>query len=238
MFMRNKYVTGVLMEISASLFHFEWYVDQKGYEPVSAQDLPPGTPSPVLLPPPKHGWYLRRKGGPLRAYRPLEDYRGLFRRFAYLPEEPQAILEFANEFGILGVGRSGLPDDESWVEEHVLWWYDHIRGVRYIVEGIDGGKASSMASIFNRYVEPRMTVRIVAARPQRASLHVVPTTLLAAIWLQVAGELTEGTSYKKCRHCPNWFPVGPGTGHKRTKMFCSTRCRVAWNRRKGKETSK
>ncbi len=225
------------MEISASLFHFEWYVDQKGYEPVSAQDLPPGTPSPVLLPPPKHGWYLRRKGGSLRAYRPLEDYRGLFRHFAYLPEEPQAILEFANKFGILGVGLSGPPDDENW-EEHVHWWHTHIRGVRHIVEGIDSGKASSMASIFNQYVEPKMTIRIEAVRPQRASLHVVPTTLLAAIWLQVAGELTEGTSYKKCRHCPNWFPVGPGTGHKRTKMFCSTRCRVAWNRRKGKETSK
>ena len=223
------------MKPEASLFHFEWYIDQKGYEAVSAQELPPGTLRPVLLPPPRHGWYLRRKGGPLRAYRPLEDYRGLFRRFAYLPEEPQAILEFANEFGILGVGRSGPPDNENW-EEHVLWWYTHIQGVRYIVEGIDGGKASSMASIFNQYVYPHMTVRIEAAQARRASLHVDPTTLLSAIWLQVAGELTEGTNYRKCRHCPNWFPVGPGTGHKQTKIFCSDRCRVAWNRRKGKET--
>ncbi len=218
----------------ADLFDFEWCVDQRGYEAVSAEELPEGVERPILENPPKTGWVLRRKGGPLRRYRPLEEHPGLFRRFAYLPEEPQAILEFANEFGILGVGLTEPTEDLDW-EELSLYWLNHIRGLRVVVDGIDTGNAASMAADFNKYVVPAMTVRIEAARGQRFRLHVTPTNLLSAMWFQVAGELTDGIRFKKCKWCPNWFPYGPRTGHKTTKVFCSDRCRKAWNRHTEKE---
>ena len=118
------------------LFHFEWAVDQHGYEPVSAEELPAGVERPVLGEPPINGgWWIRRKGGPLRWYRPLESRRGLARglarRFAYLSKEPQAILKFANQFGFLGVGQTGFEEDV--IEEHVWFWRQHMdfmRGVQ------------------------------------------------------------------------------------------------------------
>ncbi len=218
----------------AGLFDFEWSLDQHGYEAVSAEKLPEGMDRPILENPPKTGWVLRRKGGPLRRYRPLEEHPGLFRRFAYLPEEPQAILEFANEFGILGVGLTEPTEDLDW-DELSLYWLNHIRGLRVVVDGIDTGNAASMAADFNKYVVPAMTVRIEAARGQRFRLHVTPTNLLSAMWFQVAGELTDGIRFKKFKWCPNWFPYGPRTGHRTTKVFCSDRCRKAWNRHTEKE---
>ena len=150
----------------SELFHFEWYVDQDGYEAVSAADPPEGVQRPVLQAaslPAGQGFWLKRKGGPLRAYRPLEKHPGLFRQFAHLSRTPQAFLEFANEFGFLGVGQSGHPDDVASLE-HSWWWHNHIQGFRDYLEGIDDEDKHSIASVFNQYVEPQMTVRIEVAR--------------------------------------------------------------------------
>ncbi len=216
----------------SELFHFEWYVDQDGYEAVSAEDLPEGVRRPVLQAPTLpagQGFYLKRKGGPLRTYRPLEEHPALFRQFAYLSRTPQAFLEFANEFGFLGVDCSEHPESATWLE-HSPYWHTHVQGFLYIVEGIDRDEKHSIASIFNQYVAPDMTVRIEAATAKRSALQVVPLNLIAAMWLQIAGELTDGTTFRKCDWCPTWFPYGPGTGHRETRRFCSPRCRKASNR--------
>ncbi len=234
------------------IFHFEWQVDQSGYEIVSAaEDLPPPDPEvaedgglaeverPVLDDPPiGGGWYIRRKGGPLSAYRPLESARGLARQFASLPEKtpkgktvlrPQALLKFANEFGLLGVGLSEHPRDEDG-----RWWYDHVWGVRHVIQKIDDGKKKEMASAFTENVVPQLTVRIEVPLEGNPSLKVAPLNLLSAMWIQIAGEITDQTKFRRCLWCPKWFPHGPGTGHKATKRFCSDRCRKAWNRQRGK----
>ncbi len=228
----------------ADLFDFEWYVDQRGYEAVSAEELPEGMDRPILDDPPKTGWFLRRKGGPLRWYRPLEEHPGLFRRFACLPYEPQEILRFANEFGLLGANRvhdfvdGDLQEHLHEREEDVLWWRPHITYMHDIVEGIDLGNENSMAEAFNRSVVPPMRPRIEVEHGKRRSLQIAPTTLLAAMWFQVAGELTDGTKFKKCLSCSNWFPFGKGTGHRQTKSFCGDACRKRWHRHKEKEGQK
>ena len=211
-----------------------WSVDQDGYEAVSAEDLPEGVQRPVLQAaslPAGQGFYLKRKGGQLREYRPLDEQSGLARRFAYLPKTPSAILDFANEFGFLGLECSKHPDDVEWAE-HSPWWHTHVQGLRHFVERIDTDDKYSIASVFNEYVEPEMTVRIEAARAKRPALKVAPLNLIAGMWLQVAGELTTGTKYRKCEWCPRWFSYGAGTGRRETRRFCSDGCRKAWNRHK------
>ncbi len=211
------------------LFRFEWAIDQHGYEPASAEELPAGVERPVLEEPPiGGGWWIRRKGGPLRWYRPLESRRGLARRFASLPKDPAALLDFANEFGFLGVRQAGY--ERNVVEEYALYWHQHMDFMRSVVKAIDDGHESLAVQTFNRHVAPYMTIWIQPASEGRPPLHVVPVNLLAAMWFEIAGELTQGTQYKKCEWCPNWFPYGPGTGHKVTKRFCSDRCRKASKR--------
>ena len=107
--------------------------------------------------------------------------------------------------------------------------------MRSVVEAINAGDKFAMVSIFNQHVEPHMAIRIEAVPLKLPTLHVVPMNLLGAMWLQVAGELTKGIQFRQCKWCPNWFPYGPGTVHKRNKEFCSDRCRKAWNRHQKKE---
>ena len=211
------------------LFHFEWAVDDHGYEPVSAEQLPAGVERPVLEEPPiGGGWWIRRRGGPLKRYRPLESRRGLARRFAYLPKDPVALLDFANEFGFLGVGQTGYEDGV--VEEYARYWHQHMDFMRGIIETIKSGDKSSATQIFNQHVEPHMTIWIETPAASRPVLHVAPMNLLASMWFEIAGELTKGTQYKKCEWCPNWFPYGSGTGYKRNKRFCSNSCQKAAKR--------
>lgn len=227
------------------IFHFEWQVDQNGYEIVSAENPPSPDPGaevaedgglaeverPVLDDPPiGGGWYIRRRGGPLRAYRPLESERGLAQEFASLPlEEPKKILEFANKYGFLASEFSEHPVELSYLE-HGQWWYTHIQGVRHVVREIKAGNKQAMAAAFTEYVVPRMTVRIEAPLEGPPSLKVAPLNLISAMWLQIAREITNETKFRKCLQCPKWFPHGAGTGHKDTKRFCSGRCRQAWHR--------
>lgn len=220
------------------LRYFAWYVDESGYEPVSAAEDQPVSERAVLKEPAiGGGWCLRPKGGPLRKYYPLEVEPGLARRFAYLSRKPQEILGFANEFGFLGVGRSDHPDELA-REEHVLLWHAHIQGVHHVVEGIDTSGRLEMALVFNDYVgrdKPSMIVRIETGEGKLPSQIVVPTNLLSAIWLQIADELTGTDNFRQCRQCPRWFAYGPGTRHRETKRFCSARCRMAWHRHKKSE---
>ena len=95
----------------SALFHFDWYVDQHGYEEVVNER---GAERRAALSA-KEGEYIRGKGGPLRAYRPLEDFPGLHRRFAELPMDTPAILEFVHMFGLLGSSSS-----ESWSSSSIL----------------------------------------------------------------------------------------------------------------------
>jgi hypothetical protein len=180
------------------------------------------------------GWALRRKGGSLRKYNPLEDEPGLARRFANLSREPQEILGFVREFGFLGVGRLEHPDELDWDEE-VQWWHVHTQGMYQIFEGIDGGDELKRKTIFNfnDFVgrdKPSMVVRIETKEGKLPWQEIVPTNLLSAMWLQVADEITKDVKYRQCAQCPRWFGYGSGTQHRETKKYCSTRCRVAWHR--------
>lgn len=229
------------------LFKFEWARDKHGYE------LWPTEDSGGMWPKSR----LRAKGGPLEFYRPLEEHPGLFRRFASITprffhphhghvvsHEPDKIVQFANEFGLL-TGYWGRHEDEDEVEEDLLEdledWTFHIEEMRKIIKELDLGDRQSAADRFNELsIEPSWPglslfaeIKIARGRKnKRLYLNISPFLLLSSMYLQLASEITNNTQYKKCELCPNWFPFGPGTGHKQTKKFCSTRCRVAWNRRK------
>ena len=233
------------MEPSASLFQFEWWVDQHGYELVYRESVSRRTTRTI------EGWHVQRRGGPVRAYRPLKDHPGLFRQFAHLPLEKESVLDFITQFGFL------FPHNQE--SELVNDWLVRAKGMGEIVRSIDEGRTEEVMRFFNdetstatssgtrepiipvfvlRRHLPHFSIRIGKNDRARTTLQVVPQSLIGAMWLQVAGEITDETEFRKCRHCPTWFSVGPGTGRWRTKLFCSDRCRVAWNRHKGKETSK
>ena len=204
------------------LFRFVWQVDRHGYRLVDRQQ-PGGERIRVI----------EAKGGPVHPYRFGKEHEGLHRRFASLDQEPEAVLEFADEFGLLWQPHA----DFELYEKH---WLVGIGVMKAIVAALDERDNDAVWDLFNsdRY-QPRFTAYIEPNKlvPRHSKFKLQPVNLMGAMWLQVAEESTKGINFNQCEFCPNWFPVGPGTGRKPSKRFCSDRCRVAWHRQQKKEAS-
>ena len=60
------------------------------------------------------------------------------------------------------------------------------------------------------------------------SMHIVPSDLASAMWLQLARDLAERPEFRQCPRCKRWFEISPdGRGKRKNAKFCSSRCQVA-----------
>ena len=58
--------------------------------------------------------------------------------------------------------------------------------------------------------------------------HLVPNSLIGAIWLDFTNAINGNVPYRRCIECGDAFPVSP-KAHR--KQFCSAKCRIAKHRR-------
>ena len=212
------------------LFTLVWPVDDHGYDLVfiEPEPLPKDFPHTVLSDADAREpyWALKPRGGPIREYWPLEDeqgrLRGLARQLSEVDVLPLAIQEFANEFGLLGFDRDGKV-------ERISDWQRTIIAMRDVLKFRDDGKLEDACNVLHHSNTSwlRWSVRYERAKPLKLELS--PITLAGALWFEVAGELTKGTTYRKCSICSTWWPVGPGAYTKR-RITCSDKCRTALNR--------
>lgn len=198
------------------LFQFEWLVDQDGYE---IEDMPPGEGHSR---PDQIGHLeIRRRGGPLRYYRPSEEDPGIARRFASLSEDTDSVLEFVNRFGLLGLWIHD-PTPENEILGQI---FREIRKLRLLYSLLDTGDRQFALQHFNKALRPRMTIRIGGGDNRKAYLEVAPLSLNSFMQLQFAEEITNtNLRYVKCEFCPTWFIF------RRNKRFCSSACRVSAHR--------
>ena len=98
-------------------------------------------------------------------------------------------------------------------------------------QAIDREQKKMAREVFNQAVVPSMTVRMVGSKTGKPtanwSLNIVPTDLMAAAWLQMAGEMTKGDKMKKCEapNCSDWF------SYRANKKFCGNRCKMAFHKK-------
>ncbi len=213
-----------------------WTVDTAGYEIIHPKEGVSPTESflgadfyrsPAELAAYARRGVVRRKGGALRQYAPMDDKLGLARRLAamypierrVLRPSDDEVLQFANDHGLL-------------IEGDVMPVGDLIYTAKYLhafAKAIDAGRIHQARRVFNERVLPQMTVRLVGSKAGRPTanwtLEVEPTNLIAAAWLQMARELTQGKRLKKCAapDCLEWFP------DRANKRFCNNRCKMAFH---------
>ena len=60
----------------------------------------------------------------------------------------------------------------------------------------------------------------------RLGLQLVPNTLLATLWLQLAQAIDQGREYRKCLYCREAFIVGTGVEQNKKREYCKDACRV------------
>ena len=85
---------------------------------------------------------------------------------------------------------------------------------------------------------------IYFADDDKSELFFGPNSLLDAAYLQALGDVSRNTEFESCDRpgCPEWFAVGPGSGHnlikrgpRRTRRYCSPTCQKSHAYRSRKE---
>ena len=70
---------------------------------------------------------------------------------------------------------------------------------------------------------------------QAATLRIVPTCLIGAMWLQFAQAVDRTRSYKQCEACGKWFDVSDRFGARADKKTCDVTCRMRLSRKLARE---
>jgi hypothetical protein len=68
--------------------------------------------------------------------------------------------------------------------------------------------------------------------PGAPPIHVECRDLASLAWLQLAQREGSRAEYRRCGWCRSHFTVADRDGHRRSRQYCSDRCRVAANRSK------
>ena len=225
-------------------FTFEWPVDQDGYDVIEktesgvSEDL-------IFLSGQLRGIddrrAVRRRGGPLRFYRPLEEAPALFLELAHLEKSPAAVIEFANRFGLIGYAPP-RPADE--ISEEPLWaWFgmiDALAAAEGLLKRYRAGEVqiSDWIDAINSAMNPELIPKLSLPPGKKPRIVAHPRTLADALQLQFMFQITHGRTFKQCDHCSAWFPFGRGTGNRSRKRFCTNKCRVAAHRRRKEAASR
>ena len=121
------------------------------------------------------------------------------------------------------------------VPQEFQGWVAHIKKMRKAVrlwERFRGepSRAESrqqlQAAVHEQICDMRVGIRFEISGPPRpqAAIRIVPTTLIGAMWLQLAESIAGNKMHRSCVSCGWWFEIGPSTARK-SKFYCSEACR-------------
>ena len=187
---------------------FTWHRDVDGYRLVPGSQFllaAPGSQTDQFLARGERhptGTRHRRKGGPLKSYRPLNKFRELFNSFVKIQRTSEGVLDFITNFGPLTIsGRTG----EIWSPPS-----SPMPTLCGTLDGLSrrlGGRPHiPLTNLHAWLANDRATGGI--------ALKIAPATFRDALWLQLVRTLSERVKIRQCRHCNEWFRAGPGTGRR------------------------
>ncbi len=179
------------------------------------------------------------------------QHAALFREFAAVDfASPNDILAFAQKYGLLGVPMQtqsvsfrkpdGTYGHHSAHGEPMLHWAVEICLMR---EGLDlGGRARTpegsrrLKWLFDRHLQ-HVQARLSFDGSGKPRVLLEPLTLIAALWLQLALDVTGDKRFVACKFCRRPFEISTElTGFRSHREFCSDSCKTL-DYRKRKRTA-
>lgn len=220
----------------AEFIAFEWARDPGGYRLAKARPYNYLAMGPAALPRksyPEGTRILEGKTGELVEYTPQAS-AALHRLFAELSDDPQELIQFANQYGLLA--------DEAGPESVADMFALRDR-VKAVVAALDRAARASgetavkrkfnAAKVYAKHGSPWLTVAPHAATDANGvtslSLKARPARLFDYMLLMAASEMLGRVEIRRCVVCEEWFEVGPGR-HRRDKVTCSEKCKKARQR--------
>ena len=144
-----------------------------------------------------------------------------------------------DDVGVRGfLGRWGLPvikDETKQATMMLADFYDLVRNVRDAVAHASRRDEKSFKAQFDKHAilaaRPRYETHAALGEPQ---VFVESRDPAAMAWLQLAQREVSNAEYRRCGWCGTYFVVSGVEGHRRSRQYCSDRCRVAANRAKNR----
>jgi hypothetical protein len=193
------------MQLISYCIDFEWALATRGY--IIVED--------IVIP----------KKGPLRATKPLQQYPGLFKQFAKLEPTAASVARFANRFGLLQNDPKQNSLADWFIRSREFAEFATCRNASW-----SHGQKSSLNTI-NEIIRTEVITEIA-----RVGLVLRPRSLLAAMALQLGFWLQDSDDrIGQCAECGNTWVIGPRTGHRVSRKYCSPNCSDASRYRRKKQ---
>jgi len=223
------------------LVEFEWFKDPSGYELLEAVAPRPWVPKPVktivgemmmmepglLTQDSGQPQKIKRKGGELKRYSPLDKYNSLCLTFCQYVQDAKSLFEFVNEFGPLT--QYGLEQEYGEEVAPILVHADSMRSRSTKTALFDAG---------GLYLQSPRLALIPDEKNKTFRLQISPKNLLDALWLQFAQLCQENIAFRTCEYCGDLFSAGPGTGRRYDAKFCKPPHQVAFHSRRRSKTAR
>lgn len=152
----------------------------------------------------------------------------LFRTFAAAKADHEGMARFVAHHGSPFDMYHASVDLDAMLEAQgainlVLWEYEKKRDPDLLIGGLNRRQWGD--------VQPWAVME-----RDNVQLYLRPSSLLDAMWLQLALHAADQTGMRQCANhgCGKWFAFGSGTGRRNTSRFCSDACRVANHNRQSK----
>jgi predicted RNA-binding Zn ribbon-like protein len=130
--------------------------------------------------------------------------------------------------------RWGLPiikDDTKLASMALADFHDLVCHVRDAVADVCRRDGESFKAQFEKHAffaaQPRSNPKAPRGEPR---VFIECRDPAAMAWLQLAQRERIGAEYRRCSACDAYFVVSGNDGHRRSRQYCSDRCRVAANR--------
>ena len=141
-------------------------------------------------------------------------------------DDVSAFERFLGQWGLPVIPDEAKPASMRLADVHKL-----VRQMREALSYATAGDDMPLAQHITKHA-------FIAARPKfedsalqsSAPIFVEARDLASFAWLQL-GQRQRG-EYRRCGQCGTYFSVAGAEGHRRSRQYCSDRCRVAANRAK------
>jgi hypothetical protein len=169
----------------------------------------------------------------------IEQDKPLFPEYAAIDAtNPYAFVEFCDRFGMPWPDSFGHEPTETELiggSIKVLEPGTSVFQLRRAMAHVKSGGYHSLDNLqmaLMQTAKPKLRVELwLEAEDDRGvEPYLAPTNLLGFIWCEFLATIGTMRETRRCEVCGTMFAVGQGSGHRRSRVYCSTRCRVAASR--------
>ena len=134
------------------------------------------------------------------------------------------------------LGRWGLPvieDSDGPASINASDFDDLVRTMRTALSLWSNGDTSGFARHLQAHGRLAIELRYnPALAPGSAPMYIECRDPASFAWCQLGQQEGRNVEYRRCGRCGTYFAIAGVEGHRRSRQYCSDRCRVAANRGK------